>query len=239
VTNRDFLVATLRHPAFLDGDTTTDFIDRHQPARSRVPSTEERRTAAVAAALWQQSRNRAAARVLTSFPTGWRNTIIPAQRFELVDGDVCYTPARDGSFAVQSGEEDAGGVARVISVDGDRIDVELDGRRVRAAVVADGDRVLVDLPTGQVRLERRPRFPGGGAEGPAGGLIAPMPGKVLEIRAEVGDAVSAGSVLIVMEAMKMEHHLSTPQDGTVASVNVTVGDQVDNGTVLLVVEPAG
>jgi propionyl-CoA carboxylase alpha chain len=66
-----------------------------------------------------------------------------------------------------------------------------------------------------------------------------MPGKVLEIRAGVGDAVTAGAVLIVMEAMKMEHHLSTPQDGTVTSVNVAVGDQVDNGTVLLVVEAAG
>ena len=106
-------------------------------------------------------------------------------------------------------------------------------------MVADRDRYLVDLPTGQVRFERAARFPVAGAEGPAGGLVAPMPGKVLEIRAAVGDAVSAGAVLIVMEAMKMEHHLSTSQDGTVTSVNVSVGDQVDNGTILLVVEPVG
>jgi propionyl-CoA carboxylase alpha chain len=191
----------------------------------------------VAAALWQQARNREAARVLTSFPTGWRNSPMPAQRLELVDGVVEYTPARDGSFGVRA--DDVDGVAHIVAIGPDDIDLELDGRRVRAALVVDGDHFLVDLPSGQVRLERAARFPVVGAEGPVGGLVAPMPGKVLEIRAGVGDAVTAGAVLIVMEAMKMEHHLSTPQDGTVTSVNVAVGDQVDNGTVLLVVEAAG
>ncbi|MEZ5232558.1 MAG: biotin/lipoyl-containing protein [Acidimicrobiales bacterium] len=65
-----------------------------------------------------------------------------------------------------------------------------------------------------------------------------MPGKIIEVRAAVGDAVIAGQVLVIMEAMKMEHHLTTAADGTVAELRVAVGEQVDNGAVLLVVAPA-
>jgi propionyl-CoA carboxylase alpha chain len=62
-----------------------------------------------------------------------------------------------------------------------------------------------------------------------------MPGRVLEVRAAVGDAVRAGQVLVVMEAMKMEHHLAAATDGTVTAIQVGIGEQVDNGAVLLVV----
>ncbi|MBW2373855.1 MAG: ATP-grasp domain-containing protein, partial [Deltaproteobacteria bacterium] len=72
VTNRDFLVATLRTPEFLAGDTTTDFIDRVEPARSLELSVEERERAARAAALWLQGVHRAAAPVLAAAPSGWR-----------------------------------------------------------------------------------------------------------------------------------------------------------------------
>ncbi len=234
VTNRDFLVATLRHPAYLAGDTTTDFIERHQPALRREPSDDDVLVAATAAALWRQAANRAGARVLATFPTGWRNSKMPWQRFELEGGNLEYLAQRDGSFRVRFGGRDA--VARLVEVDGDRAVVEVDGRRVRAGIARSGAQWLVDLPTGAVTLTAAPRFPAAEVTGPTGGLTAPMPGKVLEVRAAVGDEVVAGQVLVVMEAMKMEHHLSTPADGTVAEVRVAVGEQVDNGAVLLVVD---
>ncbi len=61
---------------------------------------------------------------------------------------------------------------------------------------------------------------------------APMPGKILAVKANAGKAVKKGEVLLILEAMKMENEIVAPQDGTVASINVTVGDQVEAGAVI-------
>ena len=233
-TNRDFLVATLRHEAYLAGDTTTDFIERHAPAGQRAVGEAERATAAIAAALWQQARNRAAARVLTTLPSGFRVSVTPPQRLELEGGTVEYARQRDGSFAATVNGTAYRAV--VLAADGDGVDLSVDGHRVHAAVAALPGRYLVQLPSGGVELTVVDRFPRPVDDRPSGGLVAPMPGRILDVRAAVGDTVTAGQVLVVMEGMKMEHHLSTPADGTVAAVHVAVGDQVDNGAVLVVVD---
>ena len=61
---------------------------------------------------------------------------------------------------------------------------------------------------------------------------APMPGKILGIKASAGQAVKKGQVLLILEAMKMENEIVAPQDGTVASINVSVGEQVEAGAVI-------
>ncbi len=68
----------------------------------------------------------------------------------------------------------------------------------------------------------------------AGGVKveAPMSGKILAVKASVGQAVKRGDVLLVLEAMKMENDIVAPQDGTVASVNCAAGDQVESGALL-------
>jgi propionyl-CoA carboxylase alpha chain len=81
-----------------------------------------------------------------------------------------------------------------------------------------------------------PRFVVPGLEAVAGSLNAPMPGTILDVRAKVGDRVTKGATLVVMEAMKMEHHISAPLDGEIVDVLVAVGDQVANGAPLLVLE---
>ncbi len=65
-----------------------------------------------------------------------------------------------------------------------------------------------------------------------------MPGVVLDVRCSAGDDVTTGQTLVVLEAMKMEHHMNAPADGRVAEVRVTKGQQVENGAVLLVFEEA-
>ncbi|MGN6694670.1 MAG: acetyl-CoA carboxylase biotin carboxylase subunit, partial [Aquihabitans sp.] len=87
-TNRDFLVATLRTPEFLAGDTTTDFIERVGVPLSREPNPVEHARIAAAAALWLQERNRRAATVLRTMPSGWRNTRLPAQTVGLRWGEA-------------------------------------------------------------------------------------------------------------------------------------------------------
>ncbi|MCM1157650.1 MAG: biotin/lipoyl-binding protein [Bacteroidales bacterium] len=71
----------------------------------------------------------------------------------------------------------------------------------------------------------------GGAEG-AVKIAAPMPGKILAIKANAGQAVKKGDVVMILEAMKMENEITAPQDGTIAGVNVAVGDSVESGDTL-------
>jgi len=70
--------------------------------------------------------------------------------------------------------------------------------------------------------------------GAAGSVVvaAPMPGKILGVKASAGQAVKKGQVLLVLEAMKMENEIVAPQDGTVATINVNVGDSVEPGATL-------
>jgi acetyl/propionyl-CoA carboxylase alpha subunit len=70
-----------------------------------------------------------------------------------------------------------------------------------------------------------------------GHLRSPMPGLVLDVRAKPGDSVEAGAVLVVLEAMKMEHSLTAPWAGKVAAVAVKPGDRVEEGVELAVLEP--
>lgn len=63
-------------------------------------------------------------------------------------------------------------------------------------------------------------------------VAAPMPGKILDIKTKVGDAVKKGQVLLILEAMKMENEVVAPEDGTVASVDTTVGAMVEAGDTL-------
>jgi propionyl-CoA carboxylase alpha chain len=233
-TNRDFLVSTLRHPSFLAGDTTTDFIDRVQPAPSLVLDDAELHRAAAAAALWLQGHNRAHATVLQTMPSGWRNARLPNQSVRLAWGEreveVRYHRNRDGSFTV--GE----GVARVHAWSPQEIDVEVDGRRFRSRVTQAGEHLYVQAARGTVDFHVVPRFEVPGMTAPEGGFVAPMPGVVLDVRVTAGDHVSAGQTLVVLEAMKMEHHMKAPADGVVAEVRVQQGEQVENGALLLVFE---
>ena len=75
-----------------------------------------------------------------------------------------------------------------------------------------------------------PAAPAGAAGAVA--VTAPMPGKILGVKASAGQAVKRGQVLLILEAMKMENEIVAPQDGTVATINVAVGDSVEPGDTL-------
>jgi propionyl-CoA carboxylase alpha chain len=237
-TNRDFLVATLRHKAFLAGDTTTDFIERHAPAPSAPRSPDEVDRAAVVAALWLLGRNRADAGVLAHAPAVWRNSRLPDERVAFTHGDdeveVGYRAERDGSFTVNGTSS-----VRLHRWSAHDIDVEVDGRRSVSRVTRADGRIWVQVPSGTVGFGIIPRFTVPGTEEVHGGLVAPMPGVILELRAGPGDRVAAGETLVVMEAMKMEQHISAPEDGTITEVLVALGQQVEKGTALMVLEPDG
>ena len=258
-TNRDFLVATLRHPEFLSGRTTTAFIQQNDVPVARQPAQAELETAAIGAALAAQAASRATAPVLTTLPSGWRNTVMPPERAVYRHGPytvaVGYRRQRDGRFAVTvtglgeppggeapGGEAPGGGAPRVIEVvnaDGGRIELAESGRRPRLNVFAHGNRVWVQGPDGDVELTAVPRFPeAGNGEGVAGGLAAPMPGTVLAVHVAAGDEVAGGQLLMIVEAMKMEHRITAPHAGVVREVRARPGEQVAAGDLLAVIDEA-
>jgi propionyl-CoA carboxylase alpha chain len=244
-TNRDLLAGILRHPAYLTGDTTTDFLERTQPPATLDLADDDLERAAALAALWLQGENRSRATVLASVPGGWRNGRLPDQRISLAHGDrtidVRYRSRRDGSFALGVGggsngaDSDRG--ARVHRWWPTGIDADIDGRRTSAPVTRAGDRLYVQVARGTVGFDVVPRFVVPGPEAPTGGLVAPMPGVILDVRCAPGDVVDAGQTLVMLEAMKMEHQVRAPADGVVAEVRVAKGTHVENGAVLLVLDP--
>lgn len=237
-TNRDFLAATLRHPGFLAGDTTTDFIERYQPARSLVMNAQELSWAATVGALWLQGHHRSVAPVLQNIPSGWRNARLPRQRVSLRWNDetieVTYQARRDGSFSVGSD-----GHALVHRWSDRDIDIEVDARRSTSRVTRSGKLLLVQTPRGTARFDIEPLFVVPGVETVVGGLTAPMPGAIVEVRVSVGQHVEAGQTLVVMEAMKMEHVITAARAGTVSEVLVVETQQVDSGAALLTIETDG
>ena len=116
-----------------------------------------------------------------------------------------------------------------ITVNGASYDVsveELSGGAVSAAPVA-------AAPVAAPAPAAAPAAPAPAAGG-AGSIkvSSPMPGKILAVKANVGDSVKKGQVILILEAMKMENEVVAPEDGTIASIDVTVGASVESGDTL-------
>jgi 3-methylcrotonyl-CoA carboxylase alpha subunit len=106
-----------------------------------------------------------------------------------------------------------------------------DGRVAYAHLAKVGDVWWVHLRGQTYRWERIE--PGSSSSQHEGGLVAPMPGKVLEVLVKTGEEVQSGTPLMVLEAMKMEHRIVAAKDGVVTAVHFEAGDQVTQGAVLL------
>lgn len=103
--------------------------------------------------------------------------------------------------------------------------LDVDGARVEAEALDERMRAIKDLTAASAA-----------ANGPAP-LVAPMPGLVVRVNVSVGDAVSAGQGLVVIEAMKMENELRAAAPGRVTAIRATMGQAVDKGTILVDMAP--
>jgi acetyl/propionyl-CoA carboxylase alpha subunit len=247
-TNRDLLVGILREEEFGRGAIDTGYLSRHDPAALAARPDEEGtlRVHALAAALAGQAARRSGAPVLPGVPTGWRNVPSADQVAEFAAGErrveVRYRFSRHGLGAAVDG-------TRVDVVPGaitaDRVVLTVAGVQRTVEVHRVGDTVWLDSALGSTELIELPRFPEPRTADAAGSLLAPMPGTVVRVEAAEGAAVTAGAVVVVLEAMKMEHAVRAPVDGVVTSLPVAAGDTVEAGRVLAVVsepvvsEPAG
>ena len=234
-TNRDFLINCLKSNAYIDGDTTTDFIERVNPDRKLILSDDQLDHVLAIAALWIQQKNRDESHVSKFMPSGWTNGRLPNRRniFEYEGNEyiVEYKQNRNGNFIFSSNKS-----ATVNSVDSNGIDMSFDNKRHYSKVTLSKNKILIHMPYGDVMLDIKPRFVIPGMEVTAGGLVAPMPGKVIDLKVKKGKKVKAGDTLVILEAMKMEHSIKASEDGTVSELLISLNDQVENGALLMIVK---
>ena len=234
-TNRDYLVSILRSKEYLKGDTTTDFVERVN-LNSEIDLTEEEIfNFAKVGAMWIQGKNRSEAHVLQNIQSGWNNARLPYQEVKLSLEDqeyrVKYKSLKDGNFVSAESE-----IIRMFDWYEDFIDVEISDVRYRSKITMDNNLLLVQTHKGNLLFKILPKFNISQEEAIKGGLTAPMPGKVVEIKIKKGSNIKKGDTLVILEAMKMEHKVLAPDNGKIKEVLIKENDQVENGQTLVVLD---
>ncbi len=174
-------------------------------------------------------------------PDGWRlgEPAWTVRRLQAAGGDPVEVRLRGRSSAAEVRVGDGEPVAARASRDGDRITVSLDGLTMSYFLQHEGGAVWLAADGRVAALREQERLTahaeGTGADGV---VTAPMPGTVTLVQAAVGDEVTAGTPLLVVEAMKMEHVLTAPVTGTVTALDVTAGQTVGLDERVAVVTPA-
>ncbi|MFV8186882.1 biotin carboxylase N-terminal domain-containing protein [Streptomyces sp. AF1B] len=221
-TNAGFLRRLLAHPAVVAGELDTGLVERE--VDGLVPTDVPDEVYEAAAAVRQEA--------LRPRAEGWQDP------FSVPSGWRMGGPPKPLAFDLRvPGFEPVEHVARgAHTVTGDEVTVTLDG--VRHTFHRAADWLGRDGDAWQVR-DHDPvaaSLTGAGHAG-ADSLTAPMPGTVTVVKVAVGDEVSAGQSLLVVEAMKMEHVISAPHAGTVAELDVAPGTTVAMDQVLAVIAP--
>ncbi|MBB3605959.1 acetyl/propionyl-CoA carboxylase alpha subunit [Mycolicibacterium sp. BK556] len=235
-TNRDLLIGILREPEFRSGAIDTGYLERHDPATLTGQTVGAAAIHALVAALAAQAGRRSTTAILPRLPSGWRTLPCADQQVGFTHGEeeisVSYRFTRGSVTASVSGVDFA---VQLHSASTNLVDAEIDGTRRRYRVTRDGLQHYVDSPLGSTMLRETERFPDPTTLAEAGSLVAPMPGAVVRIEVIQGTRVEAGTPIVVLEAMKMEHTVRAPADGVVSTISVVAGDQVESGQVLAVV----
>ena len=218
-TNRALLLQLLGRLCDVDGPDgpglDTGWLDAQ--VLGDGPAPDALHIAAAALAVVQLTAGR--------FPVGWRNN--PSRRHSQAVGEHVVQYAFDRSNRLVS-----------LAVDGAEIELDTFTRdslaRIPTAVVGDA----VYVAGGRFTFTVPPRFMSPDDAGRAGSTVAPMPGRVVALFVAAGDTVVAGQPLLTLEAMKMEHQITSPHAGTVTEVYVQPGQQLDGGQPLLKVDPS-
>jgi propionyl-CoA carboxylase alpha chain len=242
-TNRELLGAVLDDRAFAAGGIDSHYLEARPDLRDAALSDEARarHAAAVGFALLEA---RAARGLVPVAAAGWRNVGRALYADELRDGSgplSVRVATVDGPAEVRVAEGEGDGwrvVGTATTRDGVVDLVGEDDLRRRYRVRLGAHAAFVNGPEGQSSFVRRAEDDAAERGGVAGECRAPLPGAVTKVLVSVGDLVSEGDGLVVLEAMKMEHTLRAHGAGTVRAVHGAPGQQVDAGDLLVEVEPA-
>ena len=234
-SNLGFLITALRNKAFVDGDIDTGFIDRHK-AELIPPAGELPDDALLMAALFvlNERRMRARSNSPWDLTDGWRlgKPQEEALRFDVAAGERVVSiryQARGFRLALGPSSFEADVVR---GADG-ALTATIDGRQLHGRVLRIGGDIAVMLKGNTYTLT--PFDPLEAAEHSDTGardLVAPMPGKIIQVLVKPGDAVKRGQAVAILEAMKMEHTLAAQADGVISELKWVAGDQVSEGAVI-------
>jgi 3-methylcrotonyl-CoA carboxylase alpha subunit len=241
-SNIAFLERLSRHPVVVEGRIDTGYLDRHLDqflAGDVAPAASVLFAAAVAALMHEETSvtsNASDPHSPWSRADAWRvghagkrivALSLHGQRHEV------EAHGHDGNYQLRYA--DASCDVQGARLGADALSARFDGEAMRVPVRADASRVTVHDTQGyRYAFERAPAFAWESKEAAGGNQItAPMPGRIVLVKANAGDTVEEGQELLVMEAMKMELALKAPRSGSIASVHATQGDFVEADTVLL------
>jgi propionyl-CoA carboxylase alpha chain len=249
-SNVNTLVAIMTEPDFLARRTPTAYLDEHPDVLAdRGPKDDDLLALLLGAVFADEWNNRSADPVTGFAPSGWRNLRTRGQRREWMLGDESHRveyvvvgssaevlvgpwpEARaDGSLP---DDERRVVAVRLLDRGPGRQTVEVDGRRHVVHVRFADDSVCTSSGVGSAVWTRPPRFVDHEADEAGSGPVCPLPGTVIAVHVEAGDTVIDGQLLMVVEAMKMEHKITAHGDHRVAAVRFAVGDRVDTGDLLV------
>jgi len=232
-SNRGFLIDCLGHPVFAAGAATTAFLTDDLPPPGRVPPS------ALALALGAVLLFRATPFAGSPLLAGWRSTGPAAVPMVLRLGDeraaIDITDLGSGAYEVRRGAT----IQRLgITADDCRHlrFGDTDGQR-RATYVRSPRLLHLALGAEDIEVEDVTLQPAASSRAAGGGTVtAPMNGLIRTVSVAAGDPVAKGRVLVVLEAMKMQHEILAPIAGTVRAVSVKPGDQVKPRAVLVEIE---
>ncbi len=226
-TNVDHLLRVLRHPAYAAGDQHTGFLDVHAAELAPADTSERDLWALLAVAAVTLAEPRA---VLPGVERGWRNSRWRDPSLHLGGGEVRWRRAGAGWRLTVGGTAHA---VEVVTWDAPVLRLRVDGLSRSLRLARTGDTWWAHGLGGIATVSIDDPWPAPEVETAGDACVAPMPGKVLQVAVEAGQAVTEGQLLAILEAMKTEHRLLAPRDGVVAAVQAREGDQVDAGAVLV------
>jgi propionyl-CoA carboxylase alpha chain len=231
-TNLGLLRGALTDEEFTAGRVHTALLGERIEAWTRPLLDDDAvRRSALAAALAQARSASTSSPVLSRIPTAFRN--VPSQprtrRLRLGDDELVVEYRAEGGRLVSD-------LADVVSVEPERVVLAVDGVTEAYRVAVAEETVDVDGPAGSLSFDVVPTFVDPADVLAEGSLLAPMPASVVKVGVEAGQQVEKGDVVVVLEAMKMQHTITAPTDGVVAELAVTAGQQVESGAVLAVIE---
>ena len=233
-TNKDFLVECIRHPEFLAGNTTSDFIEIQSPNRKKVLNDHDKNNLMIAGALWISQTNIKNKNKLQFIKHSWTNGRLPHQnisfQFENEIHQIKYSYINKESISILEKN------VEIISFDNEMLECVIDGIRSQYQIYRDEDRLFVFDSFNDIQLKVLPRFVDPSTSSIEGGLLAPMPGKISEVLIKKDQKVKAGQSLMIIEAMKMEQTIKSPNAGKISKIMVKKGQQVENGESLLVID---
>ena len=246
-SNIAFLERLVRHPAVTGGWIDTGYLDRHLDEFMPAPSLASTQQVALVAAelLWQEARARAQAGdgdepdSPWAIADGWRLGHAGARPLAFAHLGQTWTAlahGHGGRYRIELADE----VHEVedARLTGDLLGLRIHGQARRFRILRHGTRLTLHDGEQRTAVETVPayrRTDMAEASG-SGKILAPMPGRVVLVKARPGDEVVAGQELLVMEAMKMELAVKASRDGVVADVRAAAGDFVEADTVLVALE---